>query len=264
MSIRVIGICALLGVAGYFVWPRLTALFVGDTPVLRALGGTWQVSDLVWHEIEGEWRVSATMKPKRVPPKTIQISDILSGFCGALLSELPRKPDANLTRDSVYRVDLNVERQKPTADGQKNLWPANLPVPVENGACVIPAESEQFFPVYPGKLKGWRLEGVGVTKQATENYWTVIFRPTKGEEFSVEDFAYKAACEAAIADPLASSKAAAFKGVDESLPVFGTKKLAVTVQDPLGVGSLTVGRFQTKIFDIFESACVLVELGDKT
>lgn len=166
--------------------------------VFTAFGSSWYLQDAEWELVEGVWRVSGTVRPKRVTKKINgHIVGLAYNMCDGILAAMAGGPQG-AGRMDVFRVSLHFAN----ANGEKYTQ-HKTPVPVRNGECLVP-EGNAIFPAYTNVLGDWVLDGMLFEKQRGRVLAIFNFKPlnlvgeVKGETALFTD--YELACRLAIAD----------------------------------------------------------------
>lgn len=244
-----LGILAILALVIGGAW----LLQGASTPTLTALGGRWQAQNLTWAQLGDAWRISAEMHPRKVSLSNANAGDLLHSLCGAMLTGLPGKPAEGITREQVYRLDLNVTL--PEGANRSALFDRQIPLPVNAGRCGEIAGDTEFFPTYPAPLDKWFV--------ATQQVWTsgeasvreVVFAAKAGQPAGLDAFPLEFACEAVLGDPLVSAEALMSALPEERLAALDRGLLRITVQQGVGVGPLRAGLYRAETFQVADGAC---------
>lgn len=218
-------------------------------PVVSALKSSWYVEDLEWTTFDGAWRAEATLRVKRAQTASSTANELLSAFCGSMLTELPGTEGKAIERKNVFRLDLNFI----VPNGDAKAFPRNVPIAVLDGACQMDLFGDNFFPTYPGTLSAWYLANSGLQKTNGDVQRTVVFLLRPNAQANLMDFPFLDACRAVAADPYARQPVThPVSGLE--IPSIEDGPITIVVRDGTG-GVVSVGRFVSEKFLIHGTEC---------
>lgn len=220
--------------------------------VIDAIGGTWAPQDVAWHRTtDGAQRAALIWEPKRVQLVRASGQDLLASLCAATLAHMDQLGAPDPSADTVYRVDMNI-----LLDDGTPIFPAQMPVPVRGGECVMDLfGGTEFFRTYAAPLDGWYLAGGGVkVVDEGDPVPTMIFRPLPSNTQRITEFDLTAACAAVMGDPGAWN-----------LLMIGAApqadRLSIRVMSGSGQGNFSTGIFFADTFDVTDGSCSPVAAG---
>jgi len=234
-----------LAIGGAWVSQRWMA------PTVQAMGGTWRAENLTWTQLGDAWRISAEMYPRKVNLSNAAPGDLLYSLCGAILTALPGKPEDGVTREEVYRLDLNIVMAKATDRPARGL--RQVPLPIDGGRCAGITNDAEFFPTYPAPLDKWFVNAQRVWTSGGTSAREVVFQARPGQSAGLDAFPLEFACEAVLGDPLVSAELFLNALTEEQSAALDPDLLRITVQR--GVGTDQAGLYKAGTFQVADGTC---------
>ncbi|QFT93455.1 hypothetical protein FIU86_11440 [Roseovarius sp. THAF9] len=217
--------------------------------VFRTELGKWSAESVQWQKIGESWRIQTVVTPLTARGVRMQAKDLFHSFCVALMKDLPVVPDPGIAKGDVFRVDLNLTKDRET---NEHFVDGFAPIEVRDGRCVLPGEV--MSPTYPEPLDKWYLARRGAHRTSDDEIIpSLIFRSREDVSAALNEFPAKTACEFALADPLAN-----LNNDREEYPDLPTEggPLAVVIRKGLWTKIVTASASLSFVYDTAKGICL--------
>lgn len=255
MTAVIVAVTSLLFL-GYFLFREPDV----PGPTFHAINYTWEVEKIDWTKDGEKYQISAILRAERGRGRIQMDNNAMRHICGGLLTLLPEKPIASITRTDVSEVTFNI--LEPGTD--ENFFPYNAVVSIADGQCgsdgyfdtpyvdiaKIGKLDDKSYADLLESLSGWVFQDIHVERKNGETIVEAVFAAGSNEVDS-DNFPYIVACNVVLQNlPIQVQ----IQGVEYDFS--DLSKISIKHQNKMGISIANISTSSSYVLDIRNGLCI--------